>query len=87
MQTAVGIHKVHWGNKWMGSSNLGALKKMTSQTAGQCCFGLGTVCSQSKFLKYTVNQMRLCQVDCAIIVALGIYHAELVWKICLNMYV
>jgi len=23
----VGIHKVHWGNKWMGSLNLGVLNK------------------------------------------------------------
>jgi len=27
---AVGIHKVHWGNKWMGSSDFGILNKMTS---------------------------------------------------------
>ncbi len=31
----VGIHKVCWGNKWMGSSNFGTLNKTTSQTAGQ----------------------------------------------------
>jgi len=26
----VGIHEVHWGNKWMGSSNVDDLNKMTS---------------------------------------------------------
>ncbi len=31
----VGIHKVCWGNKWMGSSDLDELNKTTSQTAGQ----------------------------------------------------
>jgi len=31
----VGIHKVHWGNKWMGSSDLDELNKTTSQTAGR----------------------------------------------------
>jgi len=31
---AVGIHEVHSGNKWMGSSVFDALNKTTSQTAG-----------------------------------------------------
>jgi len=35
MATCVEIHKVCLGNKWMGSSNLGALNKMTSWTAGR----------------------------------------------------
>ncbi len=26
----VEIHKVHWGNKWMGSLDFGALNKTTS---------------------------------------------------------
>ncbi len=30
----VGIDEVRWGNKWMGSSNLGALNKRISRTAG-----------------------------------------------------
>jgi len=34
MNQLVIIHTVCWGNEWMGSSDLGTLNKMTSQTAG-----------------------------------------------------
>jgi len=33
-KAVVGIHKVHWENKWMGSSDFGDLNKTTSRTAG-----------------------------------------------------
>jgi len=35
MVAFVEIHEVHWGNKWMGSSDLDELNNATSQTAGR----------------------------------------------------
>ncbi len=43
----VEIHEVHRGNKWMGSSDLDDLNKMTSQTAGR---GLKTKQDDNKWV-------------------------------------
>ena len=55
----VKIHKVHWGNKWMGSSDFGALNKTTSQTAG---WGLKT--KQDNKIEQQTNMKKQVNTSC-----------------------